>query len=289
MLYGKILDEEELITVNNNKKDRSLFKCLDHSAIKFWLKYFFRRIMRIYPTYSIVLLSIVYIDPIGKAYYNAIKTSNLLLHLTLQSAEFIFWSIPPEMMYYLFIPIIVIGYVGITRMRVSLSNKLFGRPDIGAWAGRILGNIIIFVLRTLIVIYHDPNESLHLSGSAHYFLSGSICAIWYREIIRHGLLPLSLEEEKALENVSFVNACSWNLLCFSGKISFSTYLLHPIGLTIVNNYATTIGVQGAARETEDDEKVNDILDAVMLSIVVTIVLSWCFHKAIERPIMNFIN
>ncbi|CAG8807452.1 28756_t:CDS:2, partial [Dentiscutata erythropus] len=124
------------------------------------------------------------LDDEGKAYYNAIKTTNLLQHLTLQSGEYIFWSIPPEMMYYLFIPIIVIGYVGITRMGVSLSNKLFCRPDIGAWAGRILGNIIIFVLRTLIAIYHDPNESLHLSGSAHYFLSGSICAIWYREIIR---------------------------------------------------------------------------------------------------------
>ncbi|CAG8543500.1 8436_t:CDS:2, partial [Dentiscutata erythropus] len=149
------------------------------------------------------------------------------------------------------------------------------------------------------------------------------------EIIRLGLLPLSLEEEKALEKKrkrvctskvfgmpknllieiytggflyaflilagllsrtsSFVNACSWNLLCFSGKISFSIYLLHPIGLTIVNNYATTIGVQGAARETEDDEKVNDILDAVMLSVVVTIAISWCFNKAIERPIMNFTN
>ncbi|CAG8594728.1 15912_t:CDS:2, partial [Gigaspora rosea] len=80
MLYDRILDDD------------------DHTAIKFWLKYFFRRIMRVYPTYAIVLLSIVFIDPIGKAYYNAIKTSNLLQHLTLQSAEFIFWSIPPEMM-----------------------------------------------------------------------------------------------------------------------------------------------------------------------------------------------
>ncbi|RIB27268.1 hypothetical protein C2G38_2062460 [Gigaspora rosea] len=43
----------------NNKKDSSLFKFLDHTAIKFWLKYFFRRIMRVYPTYVIVLLSIV--------------------------------------------------------------------------------------------------------------------------------------------------------------------------------------------------------------------------------------
>ncbi|CAG8856799.1 25400_t:CDS:1, partial [Gigaspora margarita] len=62
-------------------------------------------------------------------------------------------------------------------------------------------------------------------------------------------------------NSSFVNAFSWNLLCFSGKISFSIYLLHPIGLTFVNKYATSIGKQGADKETEDDEKVNDMLDA----------------------------
>ncbi|KAF0544244.1 acyltransferase [Gigaspora margarita] len=372
MLYDRILDDDELNTVTNNKKDSSLFKFLDHTAIKYWLKYFFRRIMRVYPTYAIVLLSIVYIDPIGKAYYNAIKTSNLLQHLTLQSAEYIFWSIPPEMMYYLFIPIIVIGYVGITHMGIFLSNKLYCGPKIGAWTGRVLGNIIIFGVRTLIALYHDPGDSLQLSGSAHYFLSGSICAIWYREIVRLGLFPLSLEEEKALvkkkqyisnessgvcsyiinnlpsrhwvirhffdgicyfiffiilctmphlsskvlglpknlilelytggflyaflilagllsRNSSFVNACSWNLFCFSGKISFSIYLLHPVGLTIVNNYATSIGVRGAANETEDDEKVNDVLDAVMLAFVVTVVLSWCFHKVIERPIMNFTN
>ncbi|CAG8856719.1 12416_t:CDS:1, partial [Gigaspora margarita] len=86
--------------------------------------------------------------------------------------------------YYVFIPIIVIGYVGITHIGIFLSNKLCGRPNIGAWAGRMLGNIIIFVVRTLIVLYHDPETPLLLSSLAHYFLSGSICAIWYREIIR---------------------------------------------------------------------------------------------------------
>ncbi|CAG8765802.1 12903_t:CDS:1, partial [Ambispora leptoticha] len=224
-------------------------------------------------------------------------------------------------------------------------------PSVGAWTSRILGNIIILGIRTLIALYHDPKKSLQLSGSAHYFLTGSICAIWYREIIRLGLLPLSSEEEMALvkrkkhipnessgdvysyiinnlpsrhwivrrffdwtcyfaffiilctmphlslkvfgmpnnltlESItggslysalilagllsrdgSFVNAFSWNLLCFSGKISFSIYLLHPIGFTIVNEFATSIGVQGAAKEIEAEEKVNDILDAVMLTFV----------------------
>lgn len=56
--------------------------------------------MRVYPLYAIVLLSVAYIDPIGKAYYSVINSSNLLQHLTLQSAEFIFWSIPPEMLVY---------------------------------------------------------------------------------------------------------------------------------------------------------------------------------------------
>lgn len=262
------------------------------------------------------------------------------------------------------------------RIGAFFSNKFFGKPDIGAWTSRILANIIIVIIRTLIALYHDPDNALYLSGTAHYFLSGSISAIWYREIMRIGLLPLSLEEEMALtgrtkyiinensspkqriygyiisylpsrhwfirqffdlicyvlffiilctmphlsskalgmpnnltlelqaggslyallilvgllsRNSSFTKAFSWNLLCFSGKISFSMYLLHPIAFTLVNTYATSIGRKGAKKETDDVEKVNCILDAIMLTFVVAIVFAWCCHKVIERPIMKFTN
>ncbi|RIB27272.1 hypothetical protein C2G38_37691 [Gigaspora rosea] len=64
------------------------------------------------------------------------------------------------MMYYAFIPIIVIGYVRITHMGILLSNKLCGRPNIGAWAGRMFGNIIIFVVRTFNSIISWPRNTI---------------------------------------------------------------------------------------------------------------------------------
>ncbi|CAG8474277.1 12893_t:CDS:2 [Dentiscutata heterogama] len=134
--------------------------------------------------------------------------TNLLQHLILQQGESIFWSIPLKMMYYLFIPVIVIDYVGITYMGIFLSNKLFGRPNIGAWTGQILGNIIIFAR-----IY--------------------MCNL-DREIIRLGLLPLSLEEEKDLEtkekqifNESSVFGISkiWVLECKTGGFLHGSLIL----------------------------------------------------------------
>ncbi|CAG8766409.1 15222_t:CDS:2, partial [Racocetra persica] len=138
-------------------------------AIKLWLKFFLRRFMRVYPPYAILLLIIAYNDFVRKAYHERINTSNLVPHLLLQEAKFTFWTIPPEIKYYLCIPIIVIGYVELTRFGAYLTNYFFGRPNIGAWISRILCNIILMIVR---------------------------------EIIRLGLLPLSLNEENVLVSKS---------------------------------------------------------------------------------------
>ncbi|RIB04685.1 hypothetical protein C2G38_2283386 [Gigaspora rosea] len=167
-------------------------------AMKLWLKFFLRRFMRIYPPYAILLPVIAYNDFVKRAYYSQIHPSNLGSHLFLQTAEFTFWTIPPEMKYYLCIPIIVIGYVELTRFGAYLTSCLFGKPEIGAWICRILGNIILLAKwEELYLIYRDAQNTT-LVSNAHIFLTGSICSIWYREIIRLGLLPLSSKEEKTL-------------------------------------------------------------------------------------------
>ncbi|CAG8680164.1 8883_t:CDS:2, partial [Racocetra fulgida] len=183
----------------------------------------------------------------------------------------------------------------------------------------------------------------------HIFLTGSICAIWYREIIRLGLLPLSLEEEKNIladnlnniptlirpsfvqliigklpsrhqfarwffdlgcyflvfiklctlphpaeivfglprsydmflerkklgglldaimilfgllsRNGSFAKALSCNFLRLCGQISFSIYLLHPLGMKLVNECVPSIGYHAANQESDAIDKGNVILDA----------------------------
>ncbi|CAG8531341.1 22249_t:CDS:2, partial [Racocetra persica] len=260
----------------------------------------------------------------------------------------------------------------------------YQKPAIGAWIGRIIANVILVTIRTEFLAAHSENYNKNKTkfyvidfwGAIHIFLTGSICAIWYREIIRLGLLPLSLEEEDTLTNKSnncniptrlsfveliisklpsrhqfaryffdfgcyllvllkfctmphltrkffglrrtneiiierqyfgglldaililfgllsrkgsFVKALSCSFLRFCGQISFSIYLLHPLAMALVNEYVPSIGYKAAKKKSNRDEKADLILDAVMLSFVTTIILSWIYFKCVERPFMNLTN
>ncbi|CAG8755640.1 6568_t:CDS:2, partial [Dentiscutata erythropus] len=282
--------------------------------------------------------------------------------------------------YYLCIPIVVVGYVEFARFGAFLTNYYFKKPIIGAWICRVLANVFIVAKRTELLMARSLDTDFFRSSFTEtlcIFLVGSICAIWYREIIRLGLLPLSLEEENSLadksndynistltrlgfvkfiisklpsrhqcarkffdfgcyfllllkfctlphvaekvfgvprtddmvlerklgglldgmliffgllsRNGSFVTALSCNLLRFCGKVSFSIYLLHPAALTIVSEYGTSIGYKAADQESDEVEKANVMLDAVMLSFVTTIFLAWLYFKCVERPFMNLTN
>ncbi|CAG8822546.1 15108_t:CDS:1, partial [Racocetra persica] len=84
-------------------------------------------------------------------------------------------------------------------------------------------------------------------------------------------------------------ALSCNFLRFCGQISFSIYLLHPIAIRWVNVYVPSIGYEAAKKESDENEKANLMLDAVMLSYVTTIIVSWIYFKCVERPSMNLAN
>ncbi|CAG8830975.1 16206_t:CDS:1, partial [Cetraspora pellucida] len=287
--------------------------------------------------------------------------------------------------YYLCIPIIVIGYVEFARFGTFLTKLYFKKPAIGACICRILVIVILVIKRTECFIANSESYMKHKAGlhknhffdTLHIFLTGSLCAILYREIIRLGLLPLSLEEEDILTDKSnscntptrlsfikliisklpsrhkfarcffdfgcyflvllkfcslphpaakifglphnihglflertklgglldamlilfglfshkgsFVKALSCNLLRFCGQISFSIYLLHPISLTLVNEYVPSVGYKAAKNEPNGDEKADLMLDALMISFVTTIILSWIYFKCVERPSMNLAN
>ncbi|CAG8507679.1 9728_t:CDS:1, partial [Cetraspora pellucida] len=95
-----------------------------------------------------------------------------------------------------------------------LTNHYFKKPAIGAWICRILANIILVTVRTELLISSDERNLgfMDTDSSHHIFVAGSICAIWYREIIRLGLLPLSLEEEEENSLADKSNNCNTPIL-----------------------------------------------------------------------------
>ncbi|CAG8469141.1 6960_t:CDS:2 [Gigaspora margarita] len=207
-----LLSSEKLNEISTKTKYNIFYKFLSYNqlktwikhqmAIKIWLKFFLRRFMRIYPPYAILLPFIAYNSFLKRAYHQHVVPSTLASHLFLQKAEFTFWTILAEMKYYLCIPIIVIGYVELARFGAYITNYLFRRPNIGAWTCRILCNIILMIIRTNLLTSYKHYHDEYLQTNAHIFMAGTICSIWYREIIRLGLLPLSSKEEKDLTSKS---------------------------------------------------------------------------------------
>nr|CAG8505119.1 4613_t:CDS:2 [Entrophospora candida] len=165
--------------------------CEDNNLIpiKIWAKFFLRRFMRVYPPYAILLILVTYNQLIGESYFQAITPDNLVPHLTLSKGEFIFWSIPPEMMFYCVIPIIVIGYVGLGDIGKKLMKTTSYNEKKGEFIGRFIAFSIIVLARTIIAFNLYGKNPLLLEGTAHYFLAGSLGAILYREAIRLNLLP----------------------------------------------------------------------------------------------------
>lgn len=207
--------------------------------------YFIRRVFRIFPLYTSVL--------IGLLLLNLMTFSDVISHLLLQKGKFVLWAIPVEFKYYLVIPIIclLIVNLGTKSARVILA--------IGAVCG--LAYSIPLQARVF-------SNSIDLLTYIPIFLIGSLCALSFRQLIspkiRVVLLVISLcgvyvatlghqawilhQVKNALApwisllmGVSwagvilfgssvalFHRVCSGRVAVFFGEISFSLYLLHAI-------------------------------------------------------------
>ncbi|RUS24174.1 hypothetical protein BC938DRAFT_473999 [Jimgerdemannia flammicorona] len=337
--------------------------------VRIWMRFMLRRVMRVYIPYIVLLLLIAYFEPISFAYGHIITPQNLQGHLSLRVAEFIFWSIPPEMEFYLYIPLIVIGYDLLSRLGVHLSRRTHRfSPTMGRWSGRALGLLILLFVESYFLYTREVQNPHKLSGTAQYFLSGSVAAILFHEAMRLDWIPLSEQEEKELEQEtkvksiatsgfaahivallptrhqafrlswdianygifilclatmpllqkkilhfgvymelewlaggglyasliltglfsrdgSFVNAVTWSLLRFSGKVSFGIYLLHPIAFMYVNTIPS-VGPLAADLLQSPADKANVQFDAVCLSFAASLALGWVFHYLVEKPSMK---
>lgn len=79
------------------------------SSKKYWMNYFLRRFLRIYPLFILALLVHGLMTYYG--YKTVIdKVIDIPMHIFLLAGEYIFWSIPVEFKYYFISPIILWGF-----------------------------------------------------------------------------------------------------------------------------------------------------------------------------------
>jgi peptidoglycan/LPS O-acetylase OafA/YrhL len=76
---------------------------------KTWLEYFFRRFFRIYPLYTVALLSFVFVYP--PKFSESFSIGEALKHFLLFKGQGYLWTIPMEVKYYFLLPLFVAGFV----------------------------------------------------------------------------------------------------------------------------------------------------------------------------------
>jgi peptidoglycan/LPS O-acetylase OafA/YrhL len=98
VLSAYLLDRQITIAFMSNKSSR-----------RYWINYFLRRFLRIYPLFIIALLVHGLLTMYG--YTTVIdKAIDIPMHIFLLAGEYIFWSIPVEFKYYFISPLILWGF-----------------------------------------------------------------------------------------------------------------------------------------------------------------------------------
>ena len=98
VLSAYLLDRQITLAFVNNK-----------SSKRYWMNYFLRRFLRIYPLFILALLVHGMMSYYG--YKTVIDTvMDIPMHVFLLAGEYIFWSIPVEFKYYFISPLILWGF-----------------------------------------------------------------------------------------------------------------------------------------------------------------------------------
>jgi peptidoglycan/LPS O-acetylase OafA/YrhL len=128
-----------------------------------WARYFVRRVARIYPLYTVVLLLGWMLTPPGLGV--PLDGRAVWEHLSLQEGRGVYWSVPVEFLYYLVIPPLA---------------WCLAAPLAWWWRGVAVLMLLIAVMR-LYPSSEAPLNSTHLAYYLPVFLCGSVAAWWVHE------------------------------------------------------------------------------------------------------------
>lgn len=256
VLSAYLLDRQISIALRSGK-----------SSKQYWMNYFLRRFLRIYPLFIIALIVHFVLTTIG--YKTVIDhLVDIPMHIVLLAGEYIFWSIPVEFKYYFISPLILWGFQrlfkwNLTKVIVSLVvltafsiivELIFELPNI-----MTLKFFPIFLAGTLIAVVEvvQGQKFLLKTSKAFIDLSGILAFVLILLSVpfyTQSVFGVVIDFDKAefflaygvLWGVILVAAkfgkgvMRWffelRFLRFIGTISFSLYLFHiPVLKLIVRS------------------------------------------------------
>jgi peptidoglycan/LPS O-acetylase OafA/YrhL len=145
---------------------------------KTWLEYFFRRFFRIYPLYTVTLLSFVFIYP--PKFSESFSIGEALKHFFLFKGQGYLWTIPMEIKYYFLLPLFVAGFVFVFKRNHLKTFAFFmalavlvqiiafasgGRLLLPITEATILTHLPIFLMGSLLAVAQERFEKKHWAFS----------------------------------------------------------------------------------------------------------------------------
>ena len=136
-----------------------------------WLDYAFRRVLRIWPLYLVVLLLSWWATAAGIQWWHyRIDAGSLIQHVSMRAGQSVLWSIPVEFKFYAWLPLIALGFW--TARRRGL-----------AWpAGLALGVVLVLVLHHVWPPEMAEPNDIRLRPYIAIFLLGSLAAYVHRSL-----------------------------------------------------------------------------------------------------------
>jgi len=245
--------------------DRQIIKMFQQGRAQwdYWLYYFSRRILRIFPLFFLALVVFRLANAAGlKVVIHS--WGQLWEHLALQRGDHIFWSIPVEFKYYLISPILLYFFHRVLRWNLWAMGITFAALFVGIYQYSVLWQpdgtstllyLNIFLMGTLVAVLERcvPN----LWNALRTFKPAS--SLGWSVILAFSLWSWKMDDFTSI-NTFLPAAALWSialaatfgpgwwasLLSFTplrwvGKVSFSMYLFHIPVLMWVKTWALPSG------------------------------------------------
>lgn len=227
-----------------------------------WLRYAIRRILRIFPLYTLVLIGTALMSDFFHADF---FWKDVGIHLILQGGKGIFWTIPVEFKYYILLPAAVLLLhshirLGLTIMLIALTGIAWQFPESQAEINGIalLPYLVIFLPGTLAALIHTRIQTIRIFNIQLIefiaFISFTAILItvpqWWNALTGDNIEPSHFHRSYSFYGflwsvfiLTHLNGAGFLRRFFSlkplrmiGKVSFSIYLLHLPIILLAKKY-----------------------------------------------------
>ena len=252
--------------------------------------YLVHRFARIYPVYLVAVLFVAALSAIyGAEYIHPITgTTELLRHVLLLGSTGVFWSIPPEIQFYIFFLLVWLWFsdpkkyqiVAVATAAFLIVDAYFDFPGPGIL---LTSKLPYFLFGALAGRFYSQQKN-HPDGDATGI---AVLALLVFFVVSRGFWPLKTSFwgiSSALTGtvIVYLAACGNRIsaavlaskpLAFVGKISFSLYLFHLPIMFLGMHVFHFLPVE----------------TALALSIALAYLVAWASYTVIEDPSRRFLT